>query len=79
MEDWKFLINRLFAFIVMIGSFIGATLGYYDKIVEAVGKNIFKFFLFTEAVGIVVVFLLILKVMFDYVKDIKEKKWYLIL
>ena len=48
MECWKFLINRLLIFIGMIGSFIGATLGYYEKIVEATRRSVFKFFAYNK-------------------------------
>jgi len=72
MEYWKFLINRLLIFIGMIGSFIGATLGYYEKIVEATGKSIFNFFLFAEAFGLVIVFLLIIKTVLSFIKTISK-------
>jgi len=50
----KFLIDRLLILLGMCGSFIGATLGYLDKIIELIGKNGTIFLLIIELSWIVI-------------------------
>ncbi len=41
MENWKFLINRLLAFLGMLGTFIGATFTYNSFLISNLGNGIF--------------------------------------
>ena len=74
MEDWRFLINRLLAFIAMIGSFIGATLGYTDKLIKILSLEVVQFFISLEVTGLLIAFTFFIIVLTNYIKDIKDKK-----
>lgn len=72
MEKWKFLINRLIVLMGMIGSFMGATLGYSNFLIENIGLNIFVITMTLESVGLVVVYFLNIVVIIDFIKDNKR-------
>jgi len=72
LENWKFLINRLMVFIGMIGSFIGATLGYTDKLINILSFKVVQFFILLEVAGLLIVFIFFMLILIDYIKDIKR-------
>ena len=41
MRNWKFMINRLIFILGMIGTFMGATLGYAKLLLENIGIDLF--------------------------------------
>ena len=59
-------------FIGMIGSFIGATLGYTDKLINILSFKVVQFFILLEVAGLLIVFIFFMLILIDYIKDIKR-------
>ena len=74
MNNWKFLINRLLFFIGMIGSFIGATLGFGNILIENIGLNLFISLMIVEFIGLTIIYFLLLVAIIDFIKDNKKRK-----
>jgi len=68
----KFLIDRLLILLGMCGSFIGATLGYLDKIIELIDKNGTIFLLIAELIWMVAFGIIVVIVILKILKTIKD-------
>jgi len=56
----------------MIGSFIGATLGYTDLLVSKVGIELYKAILALETVAIAIIYFMLLTMIVRFIKDNKR-------
>jgi len=56
----------------MIGSFIGATLGYTDLLVGKIGIELYKAILALETVAIAIIYFILLIVIVKFIKDNKR-------
>jgi len=72
MNNWKYLINRIIIILGMIGSFMGATLGYSKVLLESIGIDLFIVVMTVELVGLILIFFLLLIVIIDFIKDNKK-------
>ena len=74
MENWKFLINRLLAFLGMLGTFIGATFTYNSFLISNLGNGIFFAIVGLEMLVSTLFGLLLLLVIVDMIKDNKKQR-----
>ena len=72
MKNWEYLINRLMLIPGMIGTFMGATLGYAKLLLESIGIDLFVIVMTLEMIGIIIVYFLLLLVIIDFIKDNKK-------
>lgn len=72
MKNWEYLINRLMLILGMIGTFMGATLGYAKLLLESIGIDLFVIVMTLEMIGIIIVYFLLLLVIIDFIKDNKK-------
>ena len=72
MNNWKFLINRLIFLLGMIGSFMSATFGYSEFIINSISLDVFIIAITIEHIGIVTIFLILINVIIDFIKDNKK-------
>ena len=68
----KFLIDRLLMLLGMCGSFIGATLGYLDKIIELIGKSGTIFLLIIELIWIITFGIIVVIIILKMLKTVKD-------
>jgi len=73
-ENWKFLINRLMIFIGMIASFISATIKYSSFVIELFNNDTLLAIISLEFVSLAFIFLLLLKIVINFIKDNKESR-----
>ena len=74
MDNWRFLINRLLAFLGMIGTFIGATFTYNVFLINNLGAGIFFAIVGLEMLVLSLFGLLLLLVIVDMIKDNKKQR-----
>ena len=72
MNNWKFLINRLIVVFGMIGSFMGATFGFGNKIINLSNEYVFVALLASEFLTLYLFGIIFLIVLIDYIKDNRQ-------
>ena len=77
MRNWKFMINRLIFILGMIGTFMGATLGYAKLLLENIGIDLFIIVMTLEMIGIIIIYFMLLLVIIDFIKDNKKGREYI--